>query len=300
MHVKFCVVELKGQRSPKLAVARDGGVVVLDAPPSLRGALEQHGDDGLLRMAAKAGGAVVPLTDIARWLPPVPDPRTFRDFYAFEQHVKAARARRGLEMLPEWYQMAVFYFSNTGSLKGHLETLKKPASTQALDFELEAACVIGRNVQDVSGQAAEDAIFGYAVLNDWSARDIQREEMKCSLGPAKGKDFATSLGPWVVTKDELADRRVGPGRYDLTMLARRNGREISRANMKDMYYDFTQLIARGSQDVMMYTGDLVGSGTCGRGCILEIGTEAAGGWLQAGDTIEMEIERLGALKTPIV
>jgi fumarylacetoacetate (FAA) hydrolase len=172
----------------------------------------------------------------------VPDPRTFRDFYAFEQHVKAARTRRGLEMIPEWYKLAIFYFSNTGSLKGHLEPVKKPASISELDFELEVACVIGREVQDVHGEEAEEAIFGYLVLNDWSARGVQREEMKCSLGPAKGKDFATSIGPWVVTKDELADRRIGPGRYDLTMLARKNGREISRGNFKDLYYDFTKMI----------------------------------------------------------
>jgi fumarylacetoacetate (FAA) hydrolase len=299
VQVKFCVVQLKGQSLPRLAVAKGAGIVILDAPASIRGAIEQHGDNGLIELARHAMEPVISLEEVARWLPPVPDPRTFRDFYAFEQHVKAARARRGLDMIPEWYQMPVFYFSNTGSLRGHLEPIKKPAATQALDFELELACVIGRNIQDASGQAAEEAIFGYTVLNDWSARDLQREEMKCSLGPAKGKDFATSVGPWLVTKDELADRRVGPGRYDLTMLARRNGREISRANAKDMYFDFTKLIERGSRDAMMYIGDLIGSGTCGTGCILELGPEAAGAWLQPGDEIELEIERLGTLATTI-
>jgi 2-keto-4-pentenoate hydratase/2-oxohepta-3-ene-1,7-dioic acid hydratase in catechol pathway len=298
--VRFCLVELVGHSGPKLAVERDGGVLPLDAPPSLRDALELFGADGLMKLARDAKGGATPPKSVTRWHPPVPNPRTFRDFYAFEQHVKAARARRGLEMVPEWYEVAIFYFSNTGSLKGHLEPVKRTTSTSELDFELEVGAVIGKDVQDVRGETAEDAIFGFLVLNDWSARDLQRQEMKCSLGPAKGKDFATSIGPWVVTKDELADRRVGPGRYDLTMHARRNGREISRANFKDLTYDFTKMIERGSRDAMMYRGDLMGSGTCGTGCILELGPEKAGGWLQPGDSLELEIERLGTLTTPIV
>ncbi len=295
----FCLVELDGKPGPTLAVERSGGLVPLDAPPSLRGALERFGPDGLVSQAVNARASVLPLSKVTRWHPPVPDPRTFRDFYAFEQHVKAARARRGQEMIPEWYQIPVFYFSNPTSLRGHLEPVKKPASTKELDFELEVGCVIGKQVQDVDGSAAEDAIFGYLALNDWSARDLQRQEMKCMLGPAKGKDFATSIGPWVVTKDELADRRVGPGRYDLAMLARRNAKEISRANFKDIHYDFTKLLERASRDVTLFPGDLIGSGTCGTGCILELGPESAGGWLQPGDTIELEIERLGTLTTPI-
>jgi len=298
MVLRFCLVELAGKAGPQLAVAKDGGLVPLDAA-SLRGALERYGADGLATIGRQASGTPVPLDKVTRWHPPVPDPRTFRDFYAFEQHVKAARTRRGLEMIPEWYKLAIFYFSNTGSLKGHLEPVKKPASTAELDIELEVACVIGQDVQDVRGEEAEEAIFGYLILNDWSARDLQREEMKCSLGPAKGKDFATSIGPWVVTKDELADRRVGPGRYDLTMVARKNGREISRGNFKDLYYDFTKMIERASRDVTLYRGDLIGSGTVGTGCILELGPEKTGGWIQPGDVIELEIERLGTLTTPI-
>jgi len=293
------VVELKGKTGPVLAIEKSGGIVPLEAPPSLRDALERLGDEGLLALARESKGQAVPLPNVTRWWPPVPNPRTFRDFYAFEQHVKAARSRRGLEMIPEWYELAIFYFSNTGSLKGHLEPVKKPASTNELDFELEVAAVIGRDVQDVSGSAAEEAIFGYLVLNDWTARDLQRAEMKCSLGPAKGKDFATSIGPWVVTKDELADKRVGPGRYELTMVARKNGREISRGNFKDLTHDFTKMIERGSRDTMMYRGDLLGSGTVGTGCILELGPEKTDGWLKPGDTMELEIERLGTLTTRI-
>lgn len=297
--MRFCLVELAGESGAKLCVGRGDGVVALDAPASLRGALERYGPDGLTALASKATGPVHALSKIKRWLPPVPDPRTFRDFYAFEQHVKAARARRGLEMIPEWYKLSIFYFSNTGSLRGHLEPVRKPTSTSELDFEFEIGAILGKTIQDARGEAAEDAIFGYMVLNDWSARDLQREEMKCSLGPAKGKDFATSIGPWVVTKDELADRRVGPGKYDLAMIGKRNGKEISRANVKELYYDFTQMLERGSRDATMYVGDLIGSGTCGTGCILELGPEKAGGWLQPGDTIELEIERLGTLTTRI-
>ncbi|HEY3243239.1 MAG TPA: fumarylacetoacetate hydrolase family protein, partial [Phycisphaerae bacterium] len=220
-------------------------------------------------------------------------------FYAFEQHVKTARAKRGQGMIPEWYEIPVFYFSNPCSLKGHLEPVKKPAATQELDFELEIGCVIGRDVQDVSSDETEAAIFGYFVLNDLSARDLQRQEMKCMLGPAKGKDFATAIGPYVVTPDELADVRAGRARYDLMMLARKNGREISRGNAKDVHFDFTQMIERAARDVKLFPGDLIGSGTVGTGCILELGPENTDGWLQPGDTIELEIDRLGILTTPI-
>ena len=298
--MRFCVVELSGQSGPMLAVQRDGGVVTLDAPATLRGALDRYGDAGLIQLGRDAGGPTVPLEKITRWLPPVPDPRSFRDFYAFEQHVKTCRTKRGQDMIPEWYEIPVFYFSNAGSLKGHQEPVKRPASTQTLDFELEIGCVIGKQVQDVSGDAAEDAIFGYLVLNDLSARDLQRQEMKCMLGPAKGKDFATAIGPWVVTKDELADKRVGPGRYDLTMLARKNGKELSRGNFKDVTHDFTKMIERASRDVTLFAGDLIGSGTVGTGCILELGPETTGGWLEPGDTVELEIDLVGTLTTPIV
>ncbi len=298
--MRFCVVELAGKPDPALAIGVDDGVLPLDAPPSLRCALEQLGADGLMKLASSASGQPTPLDQVKRWLPPVPNPRTFRDFYAFEQHVKTCRQKRGQEMLPEWYELPIFYFSNPSSLKGHGEAVKKPASTQELDLELEVGCIIGKDVQDVSGNAAEDAIFGYLVVNDLSARDLQRQEMKCMLGPAKGKDFATAVGPWVVTKDELEGQRVGPGRYELTMVARKNGKEISRGNFKDLTHDFTKLIERASRDVTVFAGDLIGSGTVGTGCILELGPDTTDGWLEPGDTIELEIEKLGILTTPIV
>ncbi len=224
---------------------------------------------------------------------------SFRDFYAFEEHVKTARGRRGLEMVPEWYELAVFYFSNPRSVVGHGAQVTAPSGGSWLDFELEIGCVIGRQGRDIPAARAEEYIAGYAVLNDWSLRDVQRQEMKVGLGPAKGKDFATSLGPLLVTPDELSDRRAGKG-YDLQMTARVNGKQISAGNWKTIHHGFAEMIARASEGVTVYPGDLLGSGTVGTGCILELGPEQTGGWLKPGDVVELEVERLGVLRNAIV
>jgi len=178
--------------------------------------------------AENSGPATRP-TELTSLLSPIAEPPSVRDFYAFEQHVKAARARRNVGMIPEWYQFPVFYFSNPAAIQGPEAEVPYPADSQELDFELEVACIIGKTGHDISAAEAPDYIAGYLVMNDWSARDLQREEMKMNLGPAKGKDFATSLGPWLVTPDELSDRRIGSGadeRYDLAMLGRINGQSI--------------------------------------------------------------------------
>lgn len=234
-----------------------------------------------------------------RLLAPLPVPRSFRDFYAFEAHVSTCRRRRGLEMIPEWYEMPVFYFSNCGAIIGPDEPVARPAYTRELDYELEIACVIGRQGRNIGPDEAEDYIAGYMILNDWSARDVQRAEMKVGLGPAKGKDFATTTGPWLVTPDELADRRIpgpkGP-RYDLSMVARVNGKEYSRGNWRDIHYTFGEQIARASDGVTLYPGEIIGSGTVGTGCLLETGLP----WLEPGDLIELEIERLGTLRNHVI
>jgi fumarylacetoacetate (FAA) hydrolase len=230
--------------------------------------------------------------------PPVAHPPSLRDFYAFETHVRNARARRGLTVPPEWYELPVFYFSNPGALLGHGEPVRKPAWTDALDFELEIACVIRKHARDVGAEDWRSVVAGLTILNDWSARDVQRKEMAVGLGPAKGKDFATSLGPALVTLDELEPSRQGD-RYELEMEARVNGRRLSRANAADMYYTFGQMIARASQDVYLFPGDVVGSGTAGRGCILELGPEVHP-WLKPGDEVTLEIERLGVLTNRII
>jgi fumarylacetoacetate (FAA) hydrolase len=227
--------------------------------------------------------------------PPLPRPMSLRDFYAFETHVSTAFANRDKEVPPEWYRFPVFYFSNPNSVFGHGETIPYPAYTRAMDYELETACVIGRPGRNIHPDDAEEFIFGYLIFNDWSARDVQREEMKVGLGPAKGKDFASSLGPWIVTQDELGDRSAGrPGVFDLQMVARVNGQERSRGNWKDLHYSFGDLLARASEEVWLLPGDVIGSGTVGSGCLLEL-TRGLGPWLQPGDWVELEIERIGVL-----
>ncbi len=234
---------------------------------------------------------------------PLQDIRSFRDFYAFEQHVKNARKNRGLEMVPEWYEAPVFYFSNTASFVGQEAEIRKPPETDALDYELEIAVIIGREGRDIPVKEADSYVAGFTVLNDWSARDIQRREMKVGLGPAKGKDFATSIGPYLVTPDELEDRiledRSRGARYDLAMTARVNGLEYSRGNAREMHWTFAELIAHASRNTVVRPGDLIGSGTVGTGCIVEFppGTYP---WLQPGDTVELEIERLGVLRNRVV
>ncbi|WP_241154311.1 fumarylacetoacetate hydrolase family protein [Staphylospora marina] len=234
----------------------------------------------------------------AKLLSPLPLPSSIRDFYAFEQHVKTSRMRRGLQMIPEWYEIPVFYYSNHRSVFGPDDPVKKPSYTDRLDFELEIACVIGKRGRDIPRERALEHIAGFTVMNDWSARDEQRKEMAVGLGPAKGKDFATSLGPWLVTLDELEDRRVGE-HWDLTMTARINGTEVSRGNMKDLYWSFAQMIERASRDCELLPGDVIGSGTVGTGCILELGQEVHR-WLEPGDVVELEIERIGVLRNRIV
>ena len=229
---------------------------------------------------------------------PLPIPRSFRDFYAFEQHVKTARENRGLEMIPEWYQMPVFYFSNHLAMKGPGEEVLKPQECNNLDYELEIACVIGKKGRNIRASEADDYIFGYCILNDWSARDLQKEEMKVGLGPAKGKDFSTSIGPWIVTKDELETVKGGKG-FDLSMKARVNGVLLSEGNMKDIYYSFAEMIERASAGVTLYPGEIIGSGTVGTGCILELGSEVHR-WLLPGDVVEFEVDKLGVLNNTIV
>ena len=238
-----------------------------------------------------------PLEEI-RFLPPVAPISSFRDFYAFEQHVKTVRQGWEAEMIPEWYEIPVFYFSNHHAMISHQEDLPFPPAGEWLDYELEVAAIIGFPGQDIPAEEADQYIAGYTILNDWSLRDAQTQEMKVNLGPAKGKDFATSLGPYLVTPDELQDRHNGKG-YDLKMVARVNGKEYSCGNWKDIYYSFGEMIARASQGVTLNPGDVIGSGTVGTGCILELGPENVGGWLKPDDLVELEIEDLGVLKNRI-
>jgi fumarylacetoacetate (FAA) hydrolase len=210
---------------------------------------------------------------------PVPHPPSVRDFYAFERHVKAARAQRGLEVAPEWYRIPVFYFSNPAAILGPDDEVAFPADSSAWDYELEAAAVVG----------GEGRLAGFTIMNDWSARDLQKMEMAVGLGPAKGKDFATSLGPVLVTPDELGDLR-------LEMTARVNGEERSRGNLGDMHWSWDDLVTHAARNTRLVSGDVLGSGTVGTGCILEHGD---GRWLRPGDVVELEIEGIGVLRNRV-
>ena len=232
-------------------------------------------------------------------LPPVTNPNTFRDFYAFEQHVKAARKLRGLEMHPDWYKIPIFYFSNPTTLYGHGAIVPYPAGTEELDFELEFAIIIANGGRDIKKENADKMIAGYTILNDWSARDLQREEMQLNLGPAKGKDFANSFGPYMVTPDELTDA-WDRNKLHLRMTCHVNGKLISDGNTNDLYHSFPTMIERASMNVDLQPGDYIGSGTVGTGCILELKPESTGGWLKKGDVVRLEIENIGVLENTIV
>jgi fumarylacetoacetate (FAA) hydrolase len=212
--------------------------------------------------------------------PPVLHPSAVRDFYTFEQHVKTARASRGLDVPREWYEQPVFYFSNPAAIYGPDDDVPYPQGTHELDYELEVAAIIG----------ADQRIGGFTIMNDWSARDLQRAEMRVGLGPAKGKDFATSLGPIVVTPDEFAGNAG-------TMVARVNGEERSRGELAEMYHSWDAIVAHAARNTRLVPGDVLGSGTVGTGCILEHGDNR---WLRPGDVVELEVDGLGLLRNRIV
>lgn len=236
--------------------------------------------------------------ETVRLLPSIP-PVSLRDAYAFENHVKTANENRGRTVPEEWYRFPIFYYTNPFSALGPDAPLPYPRYTQALDYELEIAAVIGTGGKDWTPEEAASHIFGFTIFNDWSARDIQRLEMKAGLGPAKGKDFASSLGPCLVTVDELTDRATGrPGVYDLAMTARVNGEQKSAGNFKDIYWSFGEILARVSDEVALRPGEVIGSGTVGTGCLLEL-TKGEGPWLQPGDLVELEIERIGILRNQV-
>ncbi len=247
------------------------------------------------------GGAELLLPRSAvKLMAPLPRPRSLRDFYAFEQHVAAAYSRRGRPVPPTWYREPVFYFGNHQAILGPDEELALP-QTEQLDYELEVACVIGREGRDIDPSEAWDYIAGLMIMNDFSARDVQAREMTVGLGPAKGKDFATALGPYLVTLDELEDYLTNDGtNFQLEMVARVNGRELSRGNLASLHYSLGQLLAHASRDATLYPGDVIGTGTVGTGCILELTPEVVGGWLEPDDIIELEVSGLGTLKNRIV
>jgi fumarylacetoacetate (FAA) hydrolase len=244
--------------------------------------------------------AVLEAADLA-FGPPLLQPTSMRDFYAFERHVATVWQRRGGEVPEAWYRLPIFYFSNVSEIRGPNAPVWAPRRSTELDFELEVGALVDTPARDLDPARAEEAIGGYFILNDWSARDLQRDETTVRLGPAKGKDFATTIGPWLVTPDELADaRQLDASGPDLAMTAEVNGQAISRGTWADAQFSFGEMLARASADVRLRPGDVIGSGTVGTGCLLEVKDETLGRYLEPGDAVTLQIDRLGELRTPIV
>lgn len=220
---------------------------------------------------------------------PLTNPTSLRDFFAFEAHVRKGYERRNQEFPQLWYELPVYYKGNHQSVIGPNQIVRWPSFTEKFDYELELACIIGKAGKNIPVERADEYIAGYCIMNDFSARDIQMKEVQLRLGPAKGKDFATGLGPWLVTPDEVGDIR------NLTMTAKVNGEEWSRGNSGDSHWTFEQMIAYVSQDEMLYPGDVLGSGTVGGGCGYELDR-----WVKPNDIIELEITKLGILKNKVV
>ena len=277
------------------------GVTVLDLVRSGLPAALAAGQGAL-------GGAAVPL-DAVRLLPPLAAP-TVRDFVAFEEHVEGVAASVGdaaagpSVVVPEWYQAPTFYFTNPYALIGAHDDVPVPPGSELLDFELEVAVVVGRGGASLTPEQAREHVFGYTVLNDWSARDLQRREMKVQLGPAKGKDSATTLGPWLVTADELEPYRDADGFLALDLRAFVNGELIGQDLLSNMGWPFEELIAYAARGTEVRAGDVLGSGTCGNGgCLAEL-------WgrrgqidpppLRPGDVVELTVEGIGTVRNRVV
>ncbi len=238
--------------------------------------------------------------DDLRFGPPILRPTSLRDFYAFERHVSTIWSRRGAEIPEAWYRLPIFYFSNVSEIRGPGDPVWIPRGSQELDYELEIAALIDTPARDLGAERGEEAIGGYTILNDWSARDLQRDESTVRLGPAKGKDFASTIGPWLVTPDELADARAGRG-YALAATAGVNGTELGRGTWSDIHFSFGEMLERASSDARLVPGDLIGSGTVGTGCLLEIRESSGfGRYLEPGDTVTLAVDRLGELVAPVV
>lgn len=239
-------------------------------------------------------GDDLPLASV-RLLPPVGAPPSIRDFYAFERHVATARRLRGLEVDPHWYELPVFYFTNPAAVIGQHDVVVPPPRSAELDFELEVAMVMGSGGRDLRPGDVDPLIAGYTIMNDWSARDLQRTEMALQLGPAKGKDFATSLGPWLVTPDEFSPDSA-------IMTAYVNRRRVSSGNLDELWWSFTEMVCYASESTDLRPGDVIGSGTVGTGCLLEqqaVHGQADFPWLAAGDHVALTVDGLGSLVNTI-
>ena len=257
----------------------------------------------LAKTAVENGMPTISLNNVDL-ISPVPNPPSVRDAYAFRQHVATARKNRGLDMIPEFDEIPIFYFTNHHAVFGEGDFPVRKMHTNKLDFELECAAVIGKKGRDIPVSDADNYIVGFMIMNDFSARGLQMQEMKLNLGPAKGKDFGSSFGPWLVTKDELENYKLSSSegdRYNLKMKASINGIQVSEDTLSNMTWTFAQIIERVSYGVDIFPGDIIGSGTCGTGCFLELnGSKITDNqWLSPDDSVSLEIEALGKLTNKI-
>ena len=234
-------------------------------------------------------------------LSPIVKANSLRDAYSFRKHVEAGRESRNLPMIKEFDEAPVYYYSNHTAITGPGELSFNKHHLNKLDFELELAIVIGEKGKNIKVEDADKHIFGFMIMNDWSARDIQKQEMVLNLGPAKGKDFCTSLGPYLVTKEEIKkEKNINGNIYDLKMSAFVNNEKISQDNAKNMYWTFAQIISHISIGTTLYPGDVIGSGTCATGCFLELNlTNKTNTWLKINDSVTLEIDKLGKLENKI-
>lgn len=265
---------------------------LLEGGDSAMAAARQGFDHAVMRgetIQGPEGETILYRQDNVQIMAPVPNPPSLRDFIAFEEHIAATSKKRGQPIPPEWYKAPAYYKGNHRTIIGPDEDLPWPLETTKLDYELELACVIGRKGKDIPERDAPGYIAGYTIMNDFSARDIQFQEMACRLGPAKGKDFATAIGPCLVTPDEIQDLNA------LKMIARVNGEVWSEGRFGTIHWSFPQMIAHVSRGETIYPGDLFGSGTVGGGCGLEMDR-----YLHSGDVVELEIQPIGILKTRVI
>jgi 2-keto-4-pentenoate hydratase/2-oxohepta-3-ene-1,7-dioic acid hydratase in catechol pathway len=269
----------------------------VEAPDGAREALVE---DDVVRVR-ETGEAIA--LDAVRLLPPV-EPPSIRDFLTFEQHVEGMMKLHDppRDVHSQWYEAPTFYFSNPHSLIGAADDVAIPPGCQLFDFELEVAAVIGRDGRDLTPQQAREHILGYAIFNDWSARDLQFAEMQVGLGPAKGKDSAITLGPWIVTAHELEPFRLGD-RLDLSLEVLVNGERIGGDTLASMAWSFEELVAYASRGTWVRAGDVLGSGTCGGGCLAELWGRSGRREpppLQVGDVVTMSVEGIGTISNRVV
>jgi 2-keto-4-pentenoate hydratase/2-oxohepta-3-ene-1,7-dioic acid hydratase in catechol pathway len=284
-------------------VVADDSVHPFDSPVDLLD-LMTEGEDALRTAGVRAltRSLPVPLPDV-RLLPPL-QPPTVRDYMTFESHVAGVAQGYGDTVPEEWYAAPAFYFTNPYAMIGAHDEVPVPPGCHRFDFELEVAAVIGKAGRDLTPEQARDHIIGYTILNDWSARDLQGREMKVKLGPAKGKDTSTTLGPWLVTADELEPHRNAEGFLDLALTVAVNGETVGQDRLANMAWTFEDMAAYASRGTWIRPGDVLGSGTCGNGgCLAELW--GRNGLLEPpplvpGDTVTITVEGIGTISNTVV